>query len=122
MPLGDKKVFSQELGFPVDFTSKQTHKWHFVLKGTCSVRCCGRDQKPLGVVGLNSLLTFPLLWQVTTAGFGLLKPKVGSVFHHGRLSCKITDEQGLSKQAAGDSSLDLSGESRNELGQASEGS
>lgn len=69
------------------------------------------------MVGLNSLLTFPLLWHVTTAGFGLLKPKVGSVFHHGRLSCKITDEQGLSKQAAGDSSLDLSSESRNELGQ-----
>lgn len=54
-------------------------------------------------------------------GFGLLKPKVGCVFHHGRLSCKITDGQGLSKQAAGDSSLDLPGESRNELGQASEG-
>lgn len=122
MHLEDKKVFSQELGFPVDFTSKQAHEWHFALKGTWSVRCCGRDQKPLGGVGLSSLLTFPLLWHVTTVGFGSLKPKIGSVFHHGRLSCKITDEQGLSKQAAGGSSLDLYGESRNELGQASEGS
>lgn len=30
----------------------------------------------------------------------VIRAKIGSVFHHGRLSCKITDEQGLSKQAA----------------------
>lgn len=85
------------------------------------VRCCGRDQNLLCGVRLNSLLTFPLLLQVTV-GFGLFKPKIWSVFHHDRLNCKVINEWGLNKQAAGDSSLDLASESRNELGQASKGS
>lgn len=59
------------------------------------------------MVCLKCLLTFPLLLHVTV-GFGLFKPKIGSVFHHDRLNCEITDEQGLSKQAVGNSSVDLS--------------
>lgn len=117
-------MFSQELGFPavsLDFTSKQSHKWQFVLQGTWFVRCCGRDQKLLCVVCLKCLLTFPLLLHVTV-GFGLFKPKIRSVFHHDRLNCKITDEQGLGKKAAGDSSVGLSCGSGNELGQASKSS
>lgn len=70
----------------------------------------GRDQKPLCVGCLKCLLTFPLLLHATV-GFGLFKPKLGSVFHHDGLSCKITDEQGLSKQATGNSNVDLSCES-----------
>lgn len=102
----------------MDFTSKQTNpqmalcpKRHVVCEMPWE-----RSEAPwCGVTESSAHIS-------SVIGFGFLKPKIGSVFHHGRLSCKVTDGQGLSKQAAGDSSLDLSGESRNELGQASEGS
>lgn len=100
---------------------KQAHKWHFFLKGTRFLWCCERDQKPLCVwlpdfSALISSVCCMSRW------FGLFKPKIQSVFHHDRLNCKITDEHRWNKQAAGDSSLDLSCGSRNELDQAFKGS
>lgn len=87
-------VFSQELAFPVDFTNKPTHKWHFVLKGTWSVR----SEAPLcGVSEFSAHISSVLAHH---SWVWVIKPKIGSVFHPGRLSCKITDELGLSKQAA----------------------
>lgn len=55
-----KDVLKSWVSLWISEANKQTHKWHFVLKGTWSVRCCGRDQKPLGVVCLSPLLTLPL--------------------------------------------------------------
>lgn len=71
----DKRVFSQQLGFPavfLGFTSKQTHKWHFVPEGTWSVRCCGRDQNPLCVSCIWSLCSHFLLLLQSQLGLDYL--------------------------------------------------
>lgn len=94
MHLEDKKVFSPELGFPVDFTSKQTNP-QMALCPQRHMVCemlWDRSEAPLcGVSECSAHIS-------SVTGFGLLKPKIGSVFHHGRQSCRITDEQGLSRQ------------------------